>query len=131
MSINIGDNLSYLGAKPLDGRLKYDTVSEMAGMSDNVLYDGCLAYCVGSDKTYQWKSSNSIDPTTGKWREFTPGGGTAEDPIEYVSQLPTSGIENKIYGLLVTGEISRTIELVCPVQSGYPTKQQAIDYFSR
>ena len=130
MSINIGDNLSYLGAKPLDGRLKYDTVSEMAGMADNVLYEGCLAYCVGTGKTYQWKSTNAVDPTTGKWREFTSGGGTAEDPIEYVSQLPTSGIEDKIYGLAITGQISRTIDLINPVQ-GLPTKQQAIDYFSQ
>lgn len=130
MSINIGDNLSYLGAKPLDGRLKYDTMSEMAGMADNVLYEGCLAYCVGTGKTYQWKSTNAVDPTTGKWREFTSGGGTAEDPIEYVSQLPTSGIEDKIYGLAITGQISRTIDLINPVQ-GQPTKQQAIDYFSK
>lgn len=131
MSINIGDNLSYLGAKPLDGRLKYDTMSEMAGMADNVLYEGCLAYCVGTGKTYQWKSTNAVDPTTGKWREFTSGGGTAEDPIEYVSQLPTSGIEDKIYGLAITGQISRTIDLINPVGTGLPTKQQAIDYFSQ
>jgi hypothetical protein len=115
MSINIGDNLSYLGAKPLDGRLKYDTMSEMAGMADNVLYEGCLAYCVGTGKTYQWKSTNAVDPTTGKWREFTSGGGTAEDPIEYVSQLPTSGIEDKIYGIKVTSGITKTIQIIKPI----------------
>lgn len=130
MSINIGDNLSYLGAKPLDGRLKYDTVSAMAGMSDNVLYDGCLAYCVGSDKTYQWKSTNTVDPTTGKWREFTSGGGTAEDPIEYVNELPTSGIEDKIYGIRVTSGITKTIQLIKPI-AGQLSKEEATAYFSQ
>lgn len=130
MSINIGDNLSYLGAKPLDGRLKYDTMSEMAGMSDNVLYDGCLAYCVGTGKTYQWKSTNAVDPTTGKWREFTSGGGTAEDPIEYVSELPTSGIEDKIYGIRVTSGITKTIQIIKPI-AGQLSKEEATAYFSQ
>lgn len=130
MSINIGDNLSYLGAKPLDGRLKYDTVSEMAGMADNVLYEGCLAYCVGTGKTYQWKSSNTVDPTTGKWREFTSGGGTAEDPIEYVSELPTSGIEDKIYGIKVTSGITKTIQIIKPIP-GQLSKEEATAYFSQ
>ena len=130
MSINIGDNLSYLGAKPLDGRLKYDTMSEMAGMADNVLYEGCLAYCVGTGKTYQWKSTNTVDPTTGKWREFTSGGGTAEDPIEYVSTLPTSGIEDKIYGIKVTSGITKTIQIIKPI-AGQLSKEEATAYFSQ
>lgn len=131
MSINIGDNLSYLGAKPLDGRLKYDTVSEMAGMADNVLYEGCLAYCVGTGKTYQWKSTNAVDPTTGKWREFTSGGGSTGDAIEYVTTLPTSGIENKVYGLKTASGVEQSFDFENPVSSGYPTKEQAITYFSK
>lgn len=83
--INVADNFSYLGAKPLDGRIKYDTLAAMKAMADSTLYDGCLAYCVATDKTYQWKSTNTVDPDTGKWREFTSGGGTGgghtiEDP---------------------------------------------------
>lgn len=83
--INVADNFSYLGAKPLDGRIKYDTLAAMKSMADSTLYDGCLAYCVATDKTYQWKSTNTVDPDTGKWREFTSGGGTGgghtiEDP---------------------------------------------------
>ena len=46
MAITLGDNFSYQGAKPLDGRLKYDTVAAMASMADSVLYDGCLALVV-------------------------------------------------------------------------------------
>ena len=73
MALTIGDNFSYQGAKPLDARLKYDTVAAMSGMADSVLYEGCLAYCTATDKTYQWKSGNTVDATLGKWREFETG----------------------------------------------------------
>ena len=75
MSLTIGDNFSYNGAKPLDARLTYSTLAEMANKADSTLYNGILAYCVATDKTYQWKSTNPIDETTGRWREFSSGGG--------------------------------------------------------
>jgi len=74
MGINIADNFQYLSQKPLDGRTKYDTTAAMKAVSDSSMYDGCLAYCSGTDKTYQWKSSNSVDATLGRWREFATGG---------------------------------------------------------
>lgn len=75
MSILLGDNFQYQAAKPLDGRLKYDTLANMKAVGDSTMYDGCLAYCVATDKTYQWKSTNSVDSSTGRWREFSSGGG--------------------------------------------------------
>lgn len=70
MGINIADNFQYLSQKPLDGRTKYDTTAAMKAVPDSSMYDGCLAYCFGTDKTYQWKSSNPVDATLGRWREF-------------------------------------------------------------
>ena len=78
MSILVGDNFSYSAAKPLDGRLKYDTLVNMKAVADATMYDGCLAYCTATDKTYQWKSTNTVDETLGKWREFQTGGGGHE-----------------------------------------------------
>lgn len=75
MALTLGDNFSYQGAKPLDGRLKYDTLANMKAVADATMYDGCLAYCVATDKTYQWKSTNTVDTDTGRWREFSSGGG--------------------------------------------------------
>lgn len=75
MALTLGDNFSYQGAKPLDGRLKYDTVAAMKAVADATMYDGCLAYCSATDKTYQWKSTNTVDSTLGRWREFETGGG--------------------------------------------------------
>lgn len=73
MSLVIGDNFSYQGAKPLDARLVYATLADMKAAADSTLYNGILAYCTGADKTYQWKSTNTVDADTGKWREFSSG----------------------------------------------------------
>lgn len=75
MGISVADNFSYLGGKPLDGRIQYATLTAMKSMADATLYEGCEAYCVETDKYYQWKSSNTVDASTGKWRERTGGGG--------------------------------------------------------
>ena len=79
MALVLGDNFSYQGAKPLDGRIKYDSVSTMKAVADATMYDGCLAYCSGTDKTYQWKSTNTVDEILGKWREFSSGGSGTSD----------------------------------------------------
>lgn len=75
MALTLGDNFSYQGSKPLDGRLKYDTLAAMKAVADATMYDGCMAYCSATDKTYQWKSTNTVDADTGKWREFSSGSG--------------------------------------------------------
>lgn len=79
MALTIGDNFSYQGAKPLDTRLQYATIAEMASKADSTLYDGIIAYCKADGKNYQWKSTNTVDPTLGKWREFQSGGGGASE----------------------------------------------------
>lgn len=104
MSLIIGDNFSYLGAKPLDGRIKYNTLADMVAMADSTLYDGCFAYCVGTDKNYQWKSSNTVDATLGKWREFEAGGGsTGDSGVLYTVTLLASGWVSNSQTLTVTG----------------------------
>lgn len=75
MSILLGDNFEYKAGKPLDGRLKYDTLANMKAVADATMYEGCLGYCEATGKTYQWKSTNTVDADTGKWREFNSGGG--------------------------------------------------------
>lgn len=88
MSLVLGDNFSYQGAKPLDARLKYDALAQMKAMADSVLYDGCLAFCKEDSKTYQWISTNEVDATTGRWREFKSGSGGSSVTLEY-DTVPT------------------------------------------
>lgn len=94
MALTLGDNFSYQGAKPLDARLNYSTVAAMKAVADATMYNGCIAYCTEADKTYQWKSTNTVDETTGKWREYNPGGGggggtsyTAGDGIDITNDV--------------------------------------------
>lgn len=73
MAIQVADNFSYQGAKPLDARLKYNTVADMVAVGVSTLYDGVLAYVVATKTYYTYDSNNTIDATLGKWREFNPG----------------------------------------------------------
>lgn len=78
MAIQIADNFSYQGSKPLDVREKFDTVADMAAYADASLYDGCFAYVKAVKKYYTYDSSNAVDSTTGKWREYTSGGSASD-----------------------------------------------------
>ena len=80
MSITVGDNFNYQGAKPLDSRMQFTSVANMKAYPDASLYDGCIAYVTNIKKNYQYDSSNTVDTTTGKWREFETGGGGGSIP---------------------------------------------------
>ena len=76
--IKVGDNFSYKGKKPLDSRDCFDTVSEMAQFAETSLDEGHLSYVKETDKHYKFNSTNNVDSTLGKWREYTSSGsGTA------------------------------------------------------
>ena len=90
MALTLGDNFSYQGAKPLDARLKYDTLAIMKAVGDATMYDGCIAYCVATDKTYQWKAANTVDADTGKWREFSSGGGGSSSALSDLTDVDIS-----------------------------------------
>lgn len=104
MSLVLGDNFSYQGAKPLDARLKYDTLAQMKAMADSVLYDGCLAFCKEDSKTYQWISTNEVDSVTGRWREFKSGSGGSVD-LEYDTE-PTAKSEK----LMKSGDLKTAFD---------------------
>lgn len=89
MALTLGDNFSYQASKPLDARLKYDTVAAMKAVADSTMYEGCLAYCVATDKTYQWKSTNTVDATLGKWREYGAPAMPSEDMPSVMTPLPS------------------------------------------
>lgn len=79
MAISVADNFSYQGGKPLDARMKFDTVALMVATPAASLYDGCFAYVKATKKYYSYDSANETDPTLGKWVEYSSGGGTEYD----------------------------------------------------
>ena len=78
MSMQIADNFSYQGTKPLDARVKFATVADMVAVADSSLYDGCMAYVTATKLYYTYDSTNTVDATFGKWREYTSGGSASD-----------------------------------------------------
>lgn len=73
MALRIGDNFNYQGQKPNFERDRFLTLAEMKEYPETSIDDGHLSYCVEDGKRYEFKSTNSIDETTGRWREFKSG----------------------------------------------------------
>lgn len=73
MALKIGDNFSYQGQKPNFDRDSFNTLAAMKAFPETSIDDGHISYCKENDKSYQYKSNNSVDATTGKWREFKSG----------------------------------------------------------
>ena len=72
--IQVADGFDLKSKKPLDGRIQYASVADMKAVPEANLYDGCTAYVTATKKKYTFDSTNTVDSTTGKWREDTGGG---------------------------------------------------------
>ena len=70
MAIKIGSNFTFQGEQPNFERDRFATKAAMKAFPETSIDDGHLSYCVEDGNTYQFKSSNSVDTTTGKWRVF-------------------------------------------------------------
>ena len=70
MPINIGANFAYNGKLPNFERDKFVTKASMKAFPETSIDDGHLSYCEADGNMYQFKSSNTVDATTGKWRIF-------------------------------------------------------------
>ena len=70
MAIKIGSNFTFQGKQPNFERDRFATKTAMKAFPETSIDDGHLSYCVEDGNTYQFKSSNSIDDVTGKWRVF-------------------------------------------------------------
>lgn len=112
MSITVGDNFSYQGGKPLDARFQFSSVANMKAFAEASLYDGCLAYIPSLKKYYTYDSSNTVDTTTGRWRELETGGGGGTSNYNDLTNKP------QIAGTTLTGNTSlATLGLTSSVET--------------
>lgn len=74
MSLQIADNFSYKGKKPLDARLVCNDIPDMLALPTSTIYDGIIVYVVAQKKFYTYDSNNTVDPTLQQWRELTTAG---------------------------------------------------------
>ena len=73
MAIKIGSNFTFQGQQPNFERDRFATKAAMKAFPETSIDDGHLSYCAEDGNTYQFKSSNSVDAVTGKWRVFKDG----------------------------------------------------------
>ena len=73
MAIKIGSNFTFQGKQPNFERDRFATKAAMKAFPETSIDDGHLSYCAEDGNTYQFKSSNSVDNVTGKWRVFKDG----------------------------------------------------------
>lgn len=97
----IANSFQLYSQHPLDCRFEYASIEEMAAMKETRLYDGCFAFITNDEdrKTYQWWSTNMVDPVLGRWREFGGSGGT--NNYEELSKKP------KINDVTLQGNLTR------------------------
>lgn len=70
MAIKIGSNFTFQGKQPNFERDRFATKAAMKAFPETSIDDGHLSYCTEDGNTYQFKSSNSVDAATGRWRVF-------------------------------------------------------------
>lgn len=73
MAIKIGSNFTFQGQQPNFERDRFATKAAMKAFPETSIDDGHLSYCAEDGNIYQFKSSNSVDAVTGKWRIFKDG----------------------------------------------------------
>lgn len=114
MAIKLATNFALNSQQPLDARNQYKTLADLKAVTDAVMDDGHLAYCLADKKYYVYNSGNTVDANVGKWRELqttVPGkgqpGGVASlgsDGKVPASQLPSYVDDVLDYTMEVSGQ---------------------------
>ena len=116
MAISINSNFSLLSKTFLDSRQSFETLVDMASFLEGAIPEGFLTYNKETDKFYKFNASNTVDPTLGKWREFSSGSG--ENVID--DTLETS--------LTKTYSIDKIKELMSKQGGVVPVDQLPVDF---
>ena len=132
MSINIGDNFSYLGKKFLDERQSFETLEELMACID--VPEGFISYCVENETRYEFKNGewiefiNEVDLTDYVTKEDIPTKvSELENDVGYLSSVPSeyvtdAELNSKGYLTSIPEEYVTDTELN---SKGYLTEQKA------
>ena len=82
MAIKTGDNFLYRGKKPLDSRDSFDTILAMTTFAESSIDEGHISYVKETNKYYKFNSTNDVDITLGKWREYNGGGSSTDEKVK-------------------------------------------------
>ena len=70
MSLNIGDNFNFGGKKSLDGRQDQLTIASLKQLEESTIPNGFICFVEEDGNNYQYKESNEVDATLGRFRLF-------------------------------------------------------------
>ena len=89
MAIKIGSNFAYNGKLPNFERDSFETKAAMKAFDENSIDEGHISYCKEDGNIYQYKHTNTVNTTTGRWRIFKTDivvdaalNGTSTNPIQ-------------------------------------------------
>ena len=130
MGIQIANNFTLKAKKYLDERQNFKTIAEMVAYAETSLPDGFICYNVEDGKRYEFNSSNSVDVTLGKWREYsaTGSGSTTKEiipnnPIGSIvkgTPIPkNTSLETIITNMLVKYIPATVVMSISPVKTLY------------
>lgn len=126
MAIKVGSNFDFQGKQPNFERDRFATKAAMKAFPETSIDDGHLSYCAEDGNTYQFKSSNSVDAATGKWRVFKAD----VDLSKYVTKDAMNTALNKkvdIKGKFVYSESNVKIATINVGNGRYATSTFSID----
>lgn len=110
MAIAISANLSYQGKLPNFERDSFDTLADMKSFPETSLDDGHISYCKETKGTYKYRSDNTEDENTGKWRLFNSGliinQINLSSVVTYAIPENNSLTEEVIYYFITGGDVS-------------------------
>lgn len=70
MSLQISDNFSYQGRKPLDARLLCETKNELDAIPVNTIYNGILVYVEEESAYYSYNKDHETDASVSAWTKL-------------------------------------------------------------
>lgn len=119
MAIKIGSNFTFQGEQPNFERDRFATKADMKAFPETSIDDGHLSYCMEDKNTYQFKSSNSVDATTGKWRLFKA------DVVldDTVSTTSDNGVKNSVITKYVDGKITTINSSITDIRTSLESTQ--------
>ena len=114
MAIKIGSNFTFQGQQPNFERDRFATKAAMKAFPETSIDDGHLSYCAEDGNTYQFKSSNSVDNVTGKWRVFK-------------ADVDLSAYATKDS---VTTDLAKKVDIAAPRYIGFGNKETNVKILS-
>lgn len=94
MALSLTQNLDLQSKTPNFARDQFKTLAAMKAYPETSLPEGHLAYCLETSETYQYKSANTADAQTGKWRVFAPPA-AAPDLSAYATKSDLAATDKK------------------------------------